>query len=129
MTEVDDPRSPMPFGVRFFLVYAFLILAAIGLATRWVVDQAIDAPISGIGIVWMGLLAYTIFTITLVLQRKEAARTLALGLSSLTVPAVPLLLFGGTPSAAVAAVAVALVGLTLFRGLRSPEARGYLAEP
>ena len=38
----------------------------------------------------MILLAYTIFTITLVLQRKEVARGLALGLASLTIPAVPL---------------------------------------
>ena len=35
------------------------------------------------GIVLMALLAYTIFTITLVLQRKMAARGLSLGLVSL----------------------------------------------
>ena len=40
----------------------------------------------------MVLLAYTIFTTTLVLQRKQAARGLALGLASLTIPLVPLLL-------------------------------------
>ena len=39
----------------------------------------------------MVLLAYTIFTTTLVLQRKQAARDLALGLASLTIPLVPLL--------------------------------------
>ena len=39
----------------------------------------------------MVLLAYTIFTTTLVLQRKQAARGLALGLASLTIPLVPLL--------------------------------------
>ena len=44
------------------------------------------------GIVVMVLLAYTIFTTTLVLQRKQAARGLALGLASLTVPLIPLLL-------------------------------------
>lgn len=115
----------MPFGVRFFLGYAFLILGAIGLSLRWVVDQAIETPVSLIGIVWMGLLAYVIFTITLVLQRKEAARTLALGLSSLTLPAVPLLLLAGV---APGAAGMAIVAYGLFRGLTRPEVRTYLNE-
>jgi hypothetical protein len=60
----------MPPGIRIFLGYAFLILGLIGLSLRFVVDQAISAPISPPGIVVMVLLAYTIFTTTLVLQRK-----------------------------------------------------------
>jgi hypothetical protein len=116
----------MPGGIRLFLVYAVLILAAIGLSMRYVVDLAIAAPISFPGIVVMILLAYTIFTTTLVLQRKEAALGLALGLASLTIPTVPLLLVGGQP---IAAVAVAVVGVLLFRGLRRPEARAWLSEP
>ena len=87
----------MPPGIRIFLGYAFLILGPIGLSLRWVVDQAISVPISPIGVVAMVLLAYTIFTTTLVLQRKEASRTLALGLSTLTIPAIPLLLLAGQP--------------------------------
>src|SRR6185295_8310422 len=82
----------MPGGIRLFLLYALLILAGIGLSLRFVVDQAIAAPVSPIGVLVMILLAYTIFTTTLVLQRKQAARGLALGLASLTVPLVPLLL-------------------------------------
>ena len=82
----------MPGGIRLFLVYAFLILAGIGLSLRFVVDQAIAAPVSLPGVVVMVLLAYTIFTTTLVLQRKQAARGLALGLASLTIPLIPLLL-------------------------------------
>ena len=77
----------MPSGIRLFLVYAFLILAGIGLSLRFVVDQAIAAPVSPLGVVVMVLLAYTIFTTTLVLQRKQAARNLAIGLASLTHPA------------------------------------------
>ena len=80
----------MPNGVRIFLVYAFAILVVIGLSLRFVIDMAISAPVSLPGVVVMILLAYTIFTITLVLQRKEVARGLALGLASLTIPAVPL---------------------------------------
>ena len=81
----------MPGGIRLFLVYAFLILAGIGLSLRSVVDLAISTPVSFEGLIVMVLLAYTIFTTTLVLQRKQAARNLALGLASLTIPLVPLL--------------------------------------
>lgn len=116
----------MPSGVRLFLAYAFIILAGIGLSLRWVVDQAIEQPISPIGIVWMGLLAYTIFTITLVLQRKEAARGLALGLASLSVPAVPLLALSALLPAA---LVMAVVAVVLFRGLTRPAVRSYLSEP
>src|SRR4029077_1511430 len=84
--------TAMPSGIRFFLFYAFLILAGIGLSLRFVVDQAIAAPVSLLGVIVMILLAYTIFTTTLVLQRKQAARGLAIGLASLTIPLVPLLL-------------------------------------
>ncbi|HEY6057043.1 MAG TPA: hypothetical protein VIV06_03375 [Candidatus Limnocylindrales bacterium] len=121
---IGDGAS-MPSGVRFFLVYAFLILAGIGLSLRWVVDQAIDQPVSPLGIVWMCLLAYTIFTITLVLQRKQAGRGFAIGLASLTVPGVALLLLGGFP---VAASVVAAVGVLLFVGLTRASVRAYLQE-
>jgi hypothetical protein len=116
----------MPGGVRIFLGYAFLVLGVIGLSLRWVVDQAISAPVSLPGVVVMILLAYTIFTTTLVIQRKEASRTLALGLSTLTIPAVPLLLLAAQPVAAL--VAAALAGL-LFFGLTRPEVRTWLSEP
>jgi hypothetical protein len=116
----------MPGGIRLFLVYALLILAGIGLSLRFVVDQAIAAPVSPLGVLVMILLAYTIFTTTLVLQRKQAARGLALGLASLTVPLVPLLAVSGL---LVEAVFIAALGLLLLRGLLRPEVRTYLAEP
>ena len=71
---IDRIRA-MPGGIRLFLVYAFLILAGIGISLRFVVNLAIGAPVTLEGVVVMVLLAYTIFTTTLVLQRKEAART------------------------------------------------------
>jgi FtsH-binding integral membrane protein len=116
----------MPSGVRLFLVYAFIVLAGISLSLRTVVDQAINAPVSFIGIVVMVLLAYTIFTITLVLQRKEAARGLALGLAGLTLPAIPLLLLGGL---LVQTLFVTALAILLFRGLLRPRVREYLNEP
>jgi hypothetical protein len=115
----------MPGGIRLFLVYAFFILAGIGLSLRFVVDQAIAAPVSLLGVVVMVLLAYTIFTTTLVLQRKQAARGLALGLSSLTVPLIPLLLLSQLP---VEAIFIAALSALLFRGLLRPEVRSYLSE-
>lgn len=115
----------MPGGIRLFLVYALLILAGIGASLRFVVDQAISAPVSPVGAVVMVLLAYTIFTTTLVLQRKQAARALALGLASLTIPLIPLLALS---QLVVEAVFVAALCLLLFRGLLRAEVRSYLNE-
>ena len=113
----------MPWGIGLFLVYAFLILAGAALALGPVVERAILIPITFEGIVLMALLAYTIFTITLVLPRKTAARGLTLGLVSLTVPAIPLaVLFGQL----ILAVFVAALGLLLYRGLRAPRALAWL---
>ena len=116
----------MPGGLRLFLAYALLILAGIGVSLRFVVDQAVEASVTFQGVVVMALLAYTIFTTTLVLQRKEAARGLALGLTSLTVPLVPLLLLSRLP---VEAIFVAAFSLVLFRGLLRPDVRSFLSEP
>jgi hypothetical protein len=116
----------MPSGIRLFLIYAALILAGIGLSLRFVVDLAIGAPVSGPGVVVMVLLAYTIFTTTLVLQRKEASRGLALGLASLTLPLIPFLLVTGL---LVQAIFVTALAALLFRGLLRPEVRAYLSEP
>jgi hypothetical protein len=116
----------MPPGIRIFLGYAFLVLGGIGLSMRWVIDQAISVPISPIGVVAMVLLAYTIFTTTLVLQRKEASRVLALGLATLTVPAIPLLLLAAQP---LFAIVVAILAGLLFFGLTRPEIRDWLNEP
>jgi hypothetical protein len=116
----------MPNGIRLFLVYALLILAGIGISLRYVVDLAIGAPVSGPGVVVMVLLAYTIFTTTLVLQRKEASRGFALGLASLTLPLLVFLLLG---MLLVQAAFVAALAALLFRGLLRPEVRAYLSEP
>ncbi|HET9615508.1 MAG TPA: hypothetical protein VFP22_11910 [Candidatus Limnocylindrales bacterium] len=115
----------MPGGIRLFLVYALVILAGIGISLRSVIDLAIGAPVSGPGVVVMVLLAYTIFTTTLVLQRKQASRSLALGLASLTLPLlVYVLALGLVPQT----IFLAALAVLLFRGLMSPAARAYLSE-
>lgn len=116
----------MPLGIALFFVYGLLILAAIGVALPAVIDLAIGAPITFTGIVVMTLLAYTIFTLTLVIQRKQAARGFALGLASLSVPVVPVLLFGGL---VIPAAVVAVVAAVLLYGLLRPGVRAYLSEP
>jgi hypothetical protein len=113
----------MPWGVGLFLAYALLILAGAALALGPVVERAVLIPITFEGLVLMALLAYTIFTITLVLQRKMAARGLTLGLVSLIVPAIPLALLWGQ---AIGAVFLAVLGLLLYRGLRAPRAQAWL---
>ena len=115
----------MPGGIRLFLVYALAILAGIGVSLRYVVDQAIGAPVSGPGVVVMVLLAYTIFTTTLVIQRKQAARGLALGLTSLTVPLIVYCLAAGLIPQTIFLAALAAL---LFRGLLTDEVRAYLSE-
>jgi hypothetical protein len=83
-------------------------------------------PVSAIGVLWMLLLAYAIFTLTLVLQRKQAAFGLSLGLASLTIPLVLLLGLGaGLPGALFAAALAAILFLALLR----PSTRGWFAEP
>lgn len=115
----------MPGPIRLFLGYALLILVGIGLSLRFVVDLAIAAPVSPLGVIVMVLLAYTIFTVTLVLQRKQAGRGLAIGLASLTVPLVPLLVLS---QLVIEAIFIAALGLLLLRGLFRPDVRAYLSE-
>jgi succinate-acetate transporter protein len=118
----------MPFGIRVFLVYATLILVGIALSMRTVVDSALGAmPITPLGIVVMILLAYTIFTMTLIVQRKQAGFALAVVLASLTIPLVVLLAV--SPVHPAAPVFAAAFGILLFRGLLRPDVRTYLSEP
>lgn len=116
----------MPGGVRLFLGYALLILAGIALSLRTIVDQATLAPVSLQGIVVMILLAYTIFTTTLVIQRKQAAFGLALGLATLTIPLV--LFLALNPVHPAIPFFVAAFSVLLFRGMLRPDVRTYLSE-
>jgi hypothetical protein len=119
-------KQGMPWGVVLFLACALLLLAGIGLSLGFVVDQAKDVPVTPLGLVVMALLAYTIFTITVVLQRKAASRGLALGLASLAVPAIPLAVLNGQ---LIVALVVTAVAVLLFIGLRAPAAAAWLDQP
>ena len=116
----------MPPGVLLFLAYAFVVLAALALTLPIVVNEAVVAPISFIGIVWMLLLAYLIFTMTLVLQRKQAAFGLSLGLVSLLVPLALLLVFA--PGGWVGSIVAILLFVMLLWSLRRPRSRAWFSE-
>jgi hypothetical protein len=117
----------MPHGVRFFLLYAFAMLALLAVAMPLVIDQAVEASVSPLGIVYMLLLAYLIFTLTLVLQRKQAAYPLALGLATLSVPLVPILFL--SPAGLAGALLAALLGVGLLLALRRQATRAWFVEP
>jgi hypothetical protein len=108
------------------LAFGFLLLAGVGLTLPLVIDQAVEMPVSPVGLLWMLLLAYLVFTLTLILQRKQAAWLLSLGLASLSVPlALILFSWAGAIGLAVGAGIVVL----LFLGLRGSSARAWFSEP
>jgi hypothetical protein len=122
---MSTPRR-VPHGVLVLLGYAFALLVVLSLTLPLVVDQAIEAPISLLGILWMLLLAYLIFTITLTLQRKQSAWGLSLGLATLSLPlAVVLLAWGGIIGLLIGLAIVAL----LFFSLRHRSVRAWFSEP
>lgn len=108
------------------LSYGIGLLVVLSLTLPLVVEEAVQAPISPLGLLWMLLLAYLIFTITLTLQHKRAAWGLSLGLASLSLPLVLLLLWWG--GALAAALGLALAVLLLF-SLRRPQVRAWFSEP
>ena len=116
----------MPGGVRIILGFGFVLLAIVGLTLPLIINQAVEAPVSAIGILWMLLLAYLIFSLTLILQRKQAAWMLSLGLASLGLP-LTLILFSwaGLPGLL---VGIGLTGM-LFVSLRGERVRGWFNEP
>ena len=115
----------MPNGVKLVLGFGFVLLAGIGLTLPLVINQAVEMPVSPLGILWMLLLAYLIFTLTLILQRKQAAWMLSLGLASLAVPiAIVLYFWAGVPGAI---FGVGLCGM-LFTSLRGERVREWFSE-
>jgi hypothetical protein len=122
---VDLVRA-MPNGVRIVLAFGFVLLAGIGLTLPLVINQAIEAPVSPFGLLWMLLLAYLVFTLTLILQRKQAAWMLSLGLASLSVPiAIAMAVWAGFLGL-VMGIALAVL---LFWSLRGARSRDWFNEP
>jgi hypothetical protein len=121
-----DLVRQMPNGVRIVLGFGFVLLAGIGLTLPLVINQAIESPVSPLGLLWMLLLAYLIFTLTLILQRKQAAWMLSLGLASLSVPLALVLYFWAALPGLLMGIALAVL---LFWSLRGSRARQWFNEP
>lgn len=117
----------MPLGVLLFLLYGFAMLAGLALAMPLVIDQAVEAAVSPLGVVYMLLLAYLIFTLTLVLQRKQAGYPLALGLATLSIPLIPVLFL--SPAGAPGALVATVLAVGLFGALRRKATRAWFVEP
>ena len=115
----------MPPGVGVVVLFGLGLLAGLGLTLPLVVDQAVEAPVSPIGLLWMLLIAYVIFTLTLVVQGKQAGWGLAIGLASLSLP-LTLILWQWAGLTGVL-VGVALGGLLLV-SLRSRRSRAWFSE-
>jgi hypothetical protein len=115
----------MPAGVRVILAFGLLLLAGVGLTLPLVINEAVEAPVSPLGLLWMLLLAYLVFTLTLILQRKQAAWLLSLGLASLSIPLAIILYYWAGIIGAVFGVALAAL---LFLLLRRPAARSWYSE-
>ena len=115
----------MPLGVGVLLIFGLLLLAGLGLTLPLIVAQAIEAPISALGLLWMLLIAYLVFTITLVLQRKQAAWMLAVGMATL---ALPLTLILWQWAGVVGALFGSAIGALLFVSLRGRRVRGWFVE-
>ena len=115
----------MPNGVRIVLVFGFTLLAGVGLTLPLVVQQAVEAPISALGLLWMLLLAYLVFTLTLILQRKQAAWMLSLGLATLSLPLAAILFFW---AAAVGLMVGVGLSVLLFLALRGSAVRAWFSE-
>jgi hypothetical protein len=126
IARVIDVLRQMPAGVRVVLAFGFVLLSAIGLTLPLIINQAVEAPVSPVGLLWMLLLAYLVFTLTLILQRKQAGWLLSLGLATLSVP-IALILFQW--AGVVGALAGVLLIGVLFLALRGQRARAWFSEP
>ena len=121
-----DQQRGVPPGVLVLLGFGLLLLAGLGLTLPLIINQAIDAPVSPLGLLWMLLIAYLVFTLTLLIQRKQAAWNLSLGMATLVVPLTLLLWQMVGAGALLAGVAL---GLLLILALRGARVRAWFSQP
>ena len=121
-----DQQRGVPLGVLVLFGFGLLLLAALGLTLPLIINQAIDAPVSPLGLLWMLLIAYLVFTLTLLIQHKQAAWNLTLGMATLVIP-LTLLLWQLVGAAALLA-GIAL-GILLVLALRGTRVRAWFSQP
>jgi len=135
----DEPRPPMPLGVRLWFVWAFVLLAFTGLLLPRIiefVDFSERAPFSLLGLFMMAELAAVLFGITVAMQRKRIALRFAIGIAVLAAPMLaglpPILLdFPAASTAGWQALFVPaglLISVVLVIALLRPASRAYFSE-
>jgi len=121
-----EEQRGMPTGVLVLIGFGLLLLAGLGLTLPLVINQAIDTPVSPTGLLWMLLIAYLVFTLTLVFQRKQAAWNLSIGMATLVVP---LTLILWQYASALGALFGVVLGVLLVLALRGPRVRTWFSQP
>ena len=132
-------RPPMPFGIRVWFGWAFILLAVTGLLLPRIiefVDFSEKAPFSLLGIFMMAELAAVLFGVTVAMQRKRIAYRFAIGIAVLAAPilaGLPPILLDFPPAAAAGwqglFVPVGLgITLVLIILLARPSSRAYFSE-
>jgi len=116
----------VPPGVIVLIGFGLLLLAGLGLTLPMVINQAIDTPVSPLGLLWMLLIAYLVFTLTLLIQRKQAAWNLSLGMATLVVP---LTLILWQYASAVGVLVGLILGAALVLALRGARVRSWFSQP
>lgn len=131
--------SSAPWPIRFWLAWAFLLLALSGILLPQIiafVDFSERAPFSLLGIFMMLELAVLLFGLTVVMQRKRIGHRFAIGIAALAVPilaGLPPALFQMPPAAANGWYALAIpiglvVSVGLIAGLLRRSAREWFVE-
>ncbi|MEP7040671.1 MAG: hypothetical protein ABI864_03760 [Chloroflexota bacterium] len=136
----QKPASPpMPFAVRLWFVWAFVLLAITGILLPRIigfVDFSQKAPFSLLGIFMMLELAALLFGITVAMQRKRIAHRFAIGIAVLAAPilaGLPPILLDFPPEAtagwqALFVPAGLVISVVLIVALLRPGSRAYFSE-
>ncbi len=135
----EPPRGPIPWGVRLWFAWAFVLLAGTGIFLPQIiefVDFSQKAPFSLLGIFMMFELAVLLFGITVAMQRKKIGLRFAIGIAVLAAPMLaglpPVLLHFPPKSTAGWQALFIPVGLAitavLVVWLLRPASRAYFSE-
>jgi hypothetical protein len=135
----EEPRTPIPWGVRLWFVWAFVLLAMTGIFLPQIiefVDFSEKAPFSLLGLFMMFELAVLLFGITVAMQRKRIGFRFAIGIAALAAPilaGLPPILLTFPPDATAGWQALFIpvgIGITaiLVVALLRPASRAYFSE-
>jgi hypothetical protein len=128
-----------PWAVRLWFVWAFALLAFTGLLLPQIIaftDFSERAPFSLLGLFMMAELAFVLFGVTVVMQRKRIGHRFALGIAALAAPilaGLPPALFHMQPVAASGWYGLMvpiglLISAVLIVLLLRPAARAWFVE-